>query len=182
MAPTQDLIPRFGIFKSIFNVCISFSGGRDSLVRIPALTHERPRIINLTHGSKDRAWVLAGGERLQRFYSLFTHSGQVSRVCGTNFSALILKFLLRVNKRLVLTDWWCSLCRGCRSRNPRSTCNDSLPAGLRQGLEALAPAIARFFLTLLKISLNVSLFFFSLLLTCSTLQIMGVSSSLLHFV
>ena len=90
MAPTQDLIPRFGIFKSIFNVCISFSGGRDSLVRIPALTHERPRIINLTHGSKDRAWVLAGGERLQRFYSLFTHSGQVSRVCGTNFSALIL--------------------------------------------------------------------------------------------
>ena len=29
MAPAQDLIPRFGIFKSIFNVCISFSGGRD---------------------------------------------------------------------------------------------------------------------------------------------------------
>ena len=139
----------------------------------------------MTHGSKDRAWVLARGERLQRFYSLFTHSGQVSRVCGTNFSALILKFLRRVNKRLVLTDWWCSLCRGCRSRNPRSTCNDSLPAGLRQGLEALAPAIARFFsLFSLKFLSMFLLFFFShsLLLTCSTLQIMGVSSSLLHLV
>ena len=27
-SPGADLIPRFGIFKSIFNVCISFSGGR----------------------------------------------------------------------------------------------------------------------------------------------------------
>ena len=62
MAPTQDLIPRFGIFKSIFNVCISFSGGRDRLVRIPTLTHERPRIINLTHGSKDRALGLGQRE------------------------------------------------------------------------------------------------------------------------
>ena len=73
-----------------------FLDGGTGLVRIPTLTHERPRIINLTHGSKDRALGL--GQGLQRFNSLFTHSGQVSRVWHeTNFSALILRFRVRVN-------------------------------------------------------------------------------------
>ena len=132
-------------------------GGTEGLVRIPTLTHERSRIINLTHGSKDRALGL--GQRLQRFNSLFTHSAQVSRVWHeTNFSALILRSrVLRVNwaEVYVLTDWSCSPCKGCQSHSRRSVCNGSHPAGLHPGLSALAPEI--FFqlsstLTLLSLS------------------------------
>ena len=103
MDPTRTVLSGFNSSLWNFQIyfqCMYFLFWRegDRLVRIPTLTHERPRIINLTHGSKDRALGL--GQRLQRFNSLFTHSAQVSRVWHeTNFSALILRFRRRVN-------WW----------------------------------------------------------------------------
>lgn len=76
MAPTQDLIPRFGIFKSIFNVCISFSGGRDragqnSSINPPAPENHQfdPRV----KGSRLGSWPEGGCKD-------FTHSGQVPPV------------------------------------------------------------------------------------------------------
>ena len=155
MDPTRTVLSGFNSSLWNFQIyfqCMYFLFWRegDRLVRIPTLTHERPRIINLTHGSKDRALGL--GQRLQRFNSLFTHSAQVSRVWHeTNFSALILRFRRRVNwwvggwgaEVYVLTDWWCSPCKECQSRSRQSVCTGSHPAGLRPGLEALAPEIPK---------------------------------------
>ena len=142
MDPTRTVLSGFNSSLWNFQIyfqCMYFLFWRegDRLVRIPTLTHERPRIINLTHGSKDRALGL--GQRLQRFYSFW--SGPSSE---TNFSALILRSrVLRVNwaEVYVLTDWWCSPCKECQSRSRQSVCTGSHPAGSHPGLEALAPEI-----------------------------------------